>query len=210
MITLNGDGRSLVRRAGTADNYPQTSEHSNSDSASMYNQQLQFAPPATAEHATEDTVGLFRTVTSQPDAVNHRRSPAREINLPLAQVVPMLGQGRAALPTVALMEPAAEGRPPRVSPGGSYPVNGSTYAVSFMFQTWAAAQIGSCIPKGNCPSLWATAQGSKCKSKRCIYAVMHASLWAFAQLIYIPTCFQHQPAQRHYIMHCRSQPLVSR
>ena len=76
----------------------------------MYNQQLQFAPPATAEHATEDTVGLFRTVTSQPDAVNHRRSPAREINLPLAQVVPMLGQGRAALPTVALMEPAAEGR----------------------------------------------------------------------------------------------------
>ena len=90
----------------------------------MYNQQLQFAPPATAEHATEDTVGLFRTVTSQPDAVNHRRSPAREINLPLVQVVPMLGQGRAALPTVALMEPAAEGRPPRVSPGGSYPVNG--------------------------------------------------------------------------------------
>ena len=87
----------------------------------MYNQQLQFAPPATAEHATEDTVGLFRTVTSQPDAVNHRRSPAREINLPLAQVVPMLGQGRAALPTIALMEPAAEGRPPRVSPGGSYP-----------------------------------------------------------------------------------------
>ena len=75
----------------------------------MYNQQLQFAPPATAEHATEDTVGLFRTVTSQPDAVNHRRSPAREINLPLAQVVPMLGQGRAALPTIALMEPAAEG-----------------------------------------------------------------------------------------------------
>ncbi len=58
----------------------------------------------------------------------------------------------------------------------------STYAVSFMFQTWAAAQIGSCIPKGNCPSLWATAQASKCKSKRCIYAVMHASLWAFAQL----------------------------
>ncbi len=36
----------------------------------------------------------------------------------------MLGQGRAALPTIALMEPAAEGRPPRVSPGGSYPVNG--------------------------------------------------------------------------------------
>ena len=84
----------------------------------MYNQQLQFAPPATAEHATEDTVGLFRTVTSQPDAVNHRRSPAREINLPLAQVVPMLGQGRAALPTIALMEPAAEGRSPaRVTRG---------------------------------------------------------------------------------------------
>ena len=102
----------------------------------MYNQQLQFAPPATAEHATEDTVGLFRTVTSQPDAVNHRRSPAREINLPLAQVVPMLGQGRAALPTVALMEPAAEGRPPRVSPGGSYPVNG--WPVSYGARVLAA------------------------------------------------------------------------
>ncbi len=34
-----------------------------------------------------------------------------------------------------------------------------TYAVSFMYEGWAVAQIVPCIHRGNCPSSWAVAQG---------------------------------------------------
>ncbi len=43
--------------------------------------------------------------------------------------------------------------------GGVEDGGGPTYAVSFMYEGWAVAQIVPCIHRGNCPSSWAVAQG---------------------------------------------------
>ncbi|KJA12645.1 hypothetical protein HYPSUDRAFT_210279 [Hypholoma sublateritium FD-334 SS-4] len=45
-----------------------------------------------------------------------------------------------------------------VSMGDTILVDNSTYAASFMYDTWAVAQVVPCIHRGNCPRAWAVAQ----------------------------------------------------
>ena len=111
-------------------------DYVNGDSVSMYNPQVQFAPPQ--PQYAEGPFGFGRSVTPQPNAVHHRGAPAREMIFPLrkpcqcwakvAQHCPP-SHSRNPQQTLPVLLPELPAvHLARVSPGPgpeSYPVNGS-------------------------------------------------------------------------------------